>query len=283
MQFLQRWASRKSRRTDWYLNTQSLVATLLHEPLPNAGLILDRSIRLNQQLQKSYLAALRNPAALLKRIDRVSAPIADTLRLWLYKARPCILASAHMASYLVSLMIMVKSVQKNETLIILRRHQETDAEKQLINVICNQQRNVQSVIFTTSGLKQSLRHLRAGHHIIMMLDVPLHFGINQGVPVRYFGRPLIVASAIAKMAIASQATIIPAALIGTGHSEFVSIRPPWQPEQTTDSPAEVMQRLFDDLEYWVRTEPDSWLLWGDLGEWFHASAQVMADNHAQIP
>lgn len=114
---------------------------------------------------------------------------------------------------------------------------------------------------TPRGFRQAVRNLKNGGHIAMLVDLKAK---ADGIEVELFGRPALVPTGAAQLALAYDVPIVPARLerLG-GESRFrLTAFPPIDFERTGNGrrDAERLTRLMLGLvEEWMRERPEQWL------------------------
>lgn len=268
----------QSRVQPWHQATVALISSALHEPEHYARNILQRSTELNLDLQADYLRVAKNERLLSRRIERINNAECDTLNLWFKEEGAKILAGAHTEHYLIGLLALMRQIDSLGHLLILRRRTGSQAEQQMIELLEKRCQSLSVLTFTLAGLARAMRHLRHGGHLMMMLDIPLHFGTTKALPADCLGQRLAFPIAIAKMAMSTSATIIPVTLIRQNGEEHVSPREPFRVVRGDSDAATLMavtQRLAQNLDFWVRASPESWLLWSQLPQWLLLSEDLL--------
>lgn len=111
----------------------------------------------------------------------------------------------------------------------------------------------------TEGSRQLVRTLREKRHVGMLIDQKL----NTGIPVKFFGRNAMTATAIAVMALRFDCPVVPTRverLEGPHHK--VTILPPLEIQKTGDQDRDVrtlMETISSIFEEWIRAAPDQWI------------------------
>jgi KDO2-lipid IV(A) lauroyltransferase len=110
-----------------------------------------------------------------------------------------------------------------------------------------------------SGARQMLMHLRQGGYVGLLPDQKM----NDGIEVRFFGRPAMTASALAALALRLQCPVLPTYAQRLAPARFlVTYEPCLELPNTGNRPADVAaltQAVNDRLEAWIRAKPESWL------------------------
>ncbi|HYZ64621.1 MAG TPA: lauroyl acyltransferase [Acetobacteraceae bacterium] len=109
------------------------------------------------------------------------------------------------------------------------------------------------------GARQTLAHLRQGGYVGLLQDQKM----NDGIEVRFFGRPAMTASALAALALRLQCPVLPTYAQRIAPARFlVTYEPPIPLPNSGDRAADVTaltQAVNDRLEAWIRARPESWL------------------------
>lgn len=110
-----------------------------------------------------------------------------------------------------------------------------------------------------SGARQLLKALHSGRSIGMLVDQKM----NDGIPVRFFGRDAMTASALADLARRFDHPIVPIRVERLGGATFrITVEPPLEVAKTGDKHADilaVMTQVNAVLERWIRERPAQWL------------------------
>lgn len=109
------------------------------------------------------------------------------------------------------------------------------------------------------GARSLVRILSKGGHVGMLIDQKM----NDGIPVRFFGRNAMTAPAAATLALRLGIPIAPARTERLGGARFrVTVFPPMEPPNTGNRTADVRlltERMTALLESWIRERPEQWL------------------------
>jgi KDO2-lipid IV(A) lauroyltransferase len=110
-----------------------------------------------------------------------------------------------------------------------------------------------------SGSRQLIRALRSQQHIGMLLDQKM----NTGIPVKFFGREAMTATAIASLALRFDCPIVPVKIVRqSGVHHKVTLMPPLEYVKTgieTDDTRTIMTAINAILEQWIREHPAQWI------------------------
>ncbi|PWC40686.1 lauroyl acyltransferase [Azospirillum sp. TSO22-1] len=110
-----------------------------------------------------------------------------------------------------------------------------------------------------AGARTLVRLLSEGGHVAILIDQKL----NDGIPVRFFGRDAMTAPAAATFALRLGIPIAPARMERLGGARFrITVFPPLDPPNTGDRAADariLTERLTALLESWIRERPEQWL------------------------
>lgn len=110
-----------------------------------------------------------------------------------------------------------------------------------------------------AGARGALAHMAKGGFLGMLMDQKM----NDGIAVRFFGRPAMTAPALAALALRFRCPVIPGHVERVGPARFRLICEPPIPLPDSGDRAEDIRRLTqavnDHLERWIRERPDSWL------------------------
>lgn len=112
---------------------------------------------------------------------------------------------------------------------------------------------------TARGLRDTVRALRDGRPVAMLIDQKM----NQGVPVPFFGRMAMTAPAIAQIALKYDVPVVPARVDRLGDARFrVTAFPPLEIRTTGEPAADslaILTEINRIVEEWVRAAPGQWL------------------------
>jgi len=106
--------------------------------------------------------------------------------------------------------------------------------------------------------RRAIATLRRGAHLTMLADQKM----NDGIPVPFFGRPAMTASALAALALRFDCDVLPARVERFGGAHFrLTVFPPLSLPRTGDAHADaaaLMGEVNAVLERWVRDRPEQW-------------------------
>ena len=110
----------------------------------------------------------------------------------------------------------------------------------------------------TVAARRAIAVLRRGAHLTMLADQKM----NDGIPVPFFGRPAMTASALAVLALRFDCDVLPARVERLGGARFrLTVFPPLPLPRSGDHHADVatlMAQVNQILEDWVRDRPEQW-------------------------
>jgi len=110
----------------------------------------------------------------------------------------------------------------------------------------------------TVAARRAIAVLRRGAHVTMLADQKM----NDGIPVPFFGRPAMTASALAALALRFDCDVLPARVERLGGARFrLTVFPPLPLPRSGDHRADVatlMTRVNQALEGWIRDRPQEW-------------------------
>lgn len=110
----------------------------------------------------------------------------------------------------------------------------------------------------SAGARQLIAGLKAGHHLAIMIDQKM----NDGIPVPFFGRPAMTASALVDFALRFDCPVVPGRVIRRGGARFhMIIEAPLPIIRTGDRHADLianMTRINALFEGWIREHPEQW-------------------------
>lgn len=109
------------------------------------------------------------------------------------------------------------------------------------------------------GARALVRVLSKGGHAALLVDQKL----NDGIPVRFFGRDAMTAPAAATLALRLGIPVAPLRIERLGGARFrLTVYPPLDPPGTGDRTADarlLTERITALLESWIRERPEQWL------------------------
>ena len=122
--------------------------------------------------------------------------------------------------------------------------------------------NVEMVLKGRPGARRIAEVLKAGGHVLMLVDVRM----ADGVAVPFMGLEAMTPSAPASLALRYGALLVPVRTERTGSASFrVVVEAPQPPVDTGNRIADIratMTWVNERIEEWVRAHPEQWL-------WFH--------------
>jgi KDO2-lipid IV(A) lauroyltransferase len=106
--------------------------------------------------------------------------------------------------------------------------------------------------------RRAIATLRRGGHLTMMADQKM----NDGIPVPFFGRVAMTAPALASLALRFDCDVLPARVERLAGAHFrLTVFPPLPLPRSGDhhaDVAELMTRVNQTLEGWIRDRPEEW-------------------------
>jgi len=109
------------------------------------------------------------------------------------------------------------------------------------------------------GARRAFAALYRGEHLTMLADQKL----NEGIPVPFFGRPAMTATALALLALRFDCDVLPARVERLRGARFrLTVFPPLPLPRTGDQAADVAAltaAVTATLESWIRERPEEWL------------------------
>ena len=109
------------------------------------------------------------------------------------------------------------------------------------------------------GTRQLIKILEQVGHVGILVDQKM----KEGIPVDFFGRKVMIAPAIAKLALKYECPVIATRVIRTEGAHFkVTIFQPMEIEKTGDQEVDVlnlMTRINKVIEDWIRENPSQWI------------------------
>lgn len=109
------------------------------------------------------------------------------------------------------------------------------------------------------GARRALQLIRQGASFAMLVDQKM----NDGIPVRFFGRDAMTAPALAEFALRFDCPVLPARIERLNGAHFrITILPPLTFAHSGEAAADVraaMAQVNALLETWIRARPEQWL------------------------
>jgi Kdo2-lipid IVA lauroyltransferase/acyltransferase len=109
------------------------------------------------------------------------------------------------------------------------------------------------------GARHAIAWLKAGNHLSMLIDQKM----NDGIPVRFFGRDAMTAPALARLALRFDATVVPVRIVRLKGAHFrLAAETPLALPRSGNSDADtlaLMTTANETVERWVREHPEQWL------------------------
>ena len=118
-------------------------------------------------------------------------------------------------------------------------------------------------------LRRLLALLAGGHFVFILAD---RNAKHAGIPVPFFGKPAVINTAIARLALRSGAVVVPAFCYREGTQYIVRIEPALNPPGNPPPSLESLTRqIVATCEQYIRRHPEQWLLLTPV--WDSAAAQ----------
>jgi KDO2-lipid IV(A) lauroyltransferase len=107
--------------------------------------------------------------------------------------------------------------------------------------------------------RRSIAAVRDGRHLALLVDQKM----NDGIPVRFFGRDAMTAPAVAQLALRFDCAIMPARVERLTGARFrIVLSPPIPVNKTGDRHADtlaIMTAVNAEIESWIHARPEMWL------------------------
>lgn len=167
--------------------------------------------------------------------------------------RRTIIFSGHIANWEIG---MLAAVQYGATVAQIYRA----ANNPLVDRMITRFRHIGGELIPkgTVAARRALAVLRRGAHLTMLADQKM----NDGIPVPFFGRPAMTATALAVFALRFDCDVLPARVERLRGARFrLTIFPPLPLPRSGDHVADVaalMTRVNQILEEWIRDRPEEW-------------------------
>lgn len=117
------------------------------------------------------------------------------------------------------------------------------------------------VIYKQKALAQILKTLRDGRLVAIMLDQNVQ--ANDGIFVRFFGRPACTTTVAAALAVKTGCPIVPAHCVRRADGRYLMAYGPiveWTASGRRDADIQALtQQITSVIEGWVRESPEQWL------------------------
>lgn len=204
-----------------------------------------------QNLGRTFLEYARLPfqdprSYEVEGLENLDALIADN--------KPGLLFSAHYGNWEVGTYIAQKRGLK---LAQVTRFLNNPLARFLVNKI--HERVARKVIPKgANGAKQIIRELKKGGHVSMLADQKM----NDGLPIPFFGREVMTASAFAKMALKFDCPLLPFQVIRTHgtHCKVIYYPPLKVPKIGTpqEKTIALLTQMNQHIEAWIRDHPEQW-------------------------
>lgn len=111
----------------------------------------------------------------------------------------------------------------------------------------------------SEGAKEIVKAIKQGRHVGMLVDQKM----NDGIPVKFFGRDAMTAPALAQMSLKYDCPVVPVRIERVAGTRFrITFYPPMTPEVSADHHGDVakfMESVNGYLEDWIRERPAQWL------------------------
>jgi len=111
----------------------------------------------------------------------------------------------------------------------------------------------------SEGAKATIRALKNGEKVVMLVDQKM----NDGISVPFFGRDAMTAPALAELALKFEIPIIPARVERLKKATFkVTFYPPLEVKISKNKKADtlsIMKQVNSNLEDWIKEKPEQWL------------------------
>jgi KDO2-lipid IV(A) lauroyltransferase len=110
-----------------------------------------------------------------------------------------------------------------------------------------------------AAARRAFAVLHRGEHLTMLADQKL----NEGIPVPFFGRPAMTATALALLALRFDCAVLPARVERLRRARFrLTVCPPLPLPRTDSRDADIAAltaAVTATLEQWIRDHPEEWL------------------------
>lgn len=185
------------------------------------------------------------------RVEVIGAENIDLLR---DDGKPGIFFSAHLGNWEINAM---SAVQRGLPLTLVYRAPNNPSVDRLIR---RARRSITRDFAAkgASGARESLKVMRRGGHLAMLVDQKM----NDGIPVPFFGREAMTGPAVAEFALKFACPLVPARVERIAGARFrMTLYPPMEIPDSGDRRADVaalMTRINALIEEWVRERPGQW-------------------------
>ena len=130
-------------------------------------------------------------------------------------------------------------------------------------------------------LRRLLALLAGGHFVFILTD---RNAKQAGIPVPFFGKPAVINTAIARLALRSGAVVVPAFCYREGARYVVRIEPVLNPPGSPPPSLESLtQQIMATCEQYIRRHPEQWLLLTPVWDGAAAQPGVPAAQREQQP
>ena len=281
------------------LELASAVSLITGEPLARARALLQCSAHQNNAFQRDYEWLTAHDWTQTQRhIATCAVPQAADLHTALKGiGRPVILACTHSGNYLTGLLRVLMDLPDVQALTLIKRPAASEREQRLLAHIARLGIDVQVLRTAERPLLRALDALRQRRHVALMVDVPPSFGVTGLASAQLFNHPAQLPQGPAALAVAGRALLLPVTVHPSGR--VAGARPmadsglvrratvlyraelreavqlgalidaaPQGGEDRRAATERVHRALARQLCDWLKSWPESWMLWPHLPSYF---------------
>jgi len=192
--------------------------------------------------------------------DSISIEGIDHLEQALKKGKGVIAASAHLGSF--TIMGCGLTYQGYKTAFVARHARNKGVE----NIVMHLCRKIgQKIIFNRPVLSAMRLCIKAlSRNEILIIELDQNFG-TEGVKVNFFGHPAMVAGGPIRLALNTQAPILPMFIIRVNDfKHIIKIEPEVELDKSSNQEKDItrnLQKAIDVIEKYIREYPGQWVNW----------------------
>ncbi len=264
------------------------VSLITGEPIARAKALLQYSVQQTNAFQRDYDWLTAHTWAQTQRhIERCALPQAAELRTALQGIdRPVILACSHAGNYLTGLLRLLTALPDVQALTMIKRPAASEREQRLHAHVTRLGIDVHVLRIVERPLLRALEALRQQRHVALMVDVPPGSGVTGLAPVQLFDHPAHMPGGPAALAVAGRALLLPVTVHRVAAGDAVQLgtlidAAPQGQEDRRGATQRVHRALASQLVHWLRTWPESWMLWPQLPSYFANPEPSLLHFHRQ--
>jgi len=192
--------------------------------------------------------------------DSIEIQGIENLEKALSRGKGVIGISAHLGSFTLMGGLLTSMGYKST---FVARHARNKRVEKIMMGFCRQ--SGQKVIFNRPIITCMRRCIQVlSRNNVLIIEMDQNFG-TEGLQINFFGKPAMVASGPIKLAISSQAAIVPMFIIRKPNNRHIlKIEPQVQMDISGDMEIDVklnLQKTIDIIESYIRKYPGQWVNW----------------------